>query len=1197
MDQPTLAMTYGGTKSWYSQTAITHDGIDAVRSGTVTHNQDSWMQATLTGPGTLTYWWKVSSESGYDFLEFYLDGVLQTGRISGTVDWQQKTYSITGGTHTAKWRYMKDSGVSSGTDAGWVDQVSFSGVSRPLVATAAPSGITGTGATLNGTVNPNGATTTARFEYGLTTNYGSTASVTLSPANGTTVQTVSKSISGLQVGQLYHYRLTATNSGGASQGGDMTVVTTTTTPKIVVEQASGISLTSGGTVNFGDVGPSDSSRITFTVKNIGNASLTGLSVSKDGSDSSAFWVPMLGANSLAPGATTTFSITFEQDYIGTHSAAIHLASNDPTGNPFNLNLTGKGVAAGLYSYEVINGEVTITSCTNSTGALRIPAALAGMPVTGIGGAAFYACTGLTSVSIPDGLESIGDHAFAGCTGLTGFTIPASVTSIAYGAFAGCTGISAITVADGNPYYCSVDGVLFYIDLTGLLQYPAGKTGAYAIPDSVEYIDDCAFEGCSGLTGVSIPSSVYWIGNSPFAGCTGLPAITVADGNPYYCSVDGVLFDIDLLTLIQYPAGRIGAYTIPDSVDGIGVNAFEGCHGLTSVSTSAGLTYIPYGMFEGCAGLTNVSIHAGVTTIGGLAFSGCTGLASVRIPDSVTTIEYYAFDGCTALTSVSIPASVEEISSSAFGHCTGLVSAYFMGAAPWLGGGVFDDVAAAFRVYYRSGQSGFTTPLWEDYPAYPLATTQEITVIGPSGTELVNNGAGVNFGIVGSDLSWQKTFTILNAGTLNLTGLAITKNGTHAADFSVGPLGSTTLAAGASTTFTVTFRPGAAGTRTAAIHLASNDSNENPFDMALTGTGSTVSVSAALDQPGLILTAGGTAPWVSQTATTHDGVDAARSGTITDNQESWLQTTLTGPGILTYWWKVSSEGGCDYLEFYLDGVYQNSISGEVDWQQQTYSIASGLHAVKWRYVKDSTASSGTDAGWLDQVSFATSPLVTTTSASGITATNATLNGTVNPNGAATTAQFEYGLTTAYGSTADVTLSPSNGTTTQTVSAVISGLQAGQTYHYRLTATNSCGAGTGADMTLVTLQLPGAVPFAQWLIDRGLTGSTTNLFVQDRNGDGVPNGFEYAFGTNRPAGEPVLKIRRTADGRMIAEIPGQDGTTTPYVQIRLVGSTNLIDWTLPVELATNTSGKPASSSWYESEGVPPGKAFFKLEAELK
>ena len=82
----------------------------------------------------------------------------------------------------------------------------------------------------------------------------------------------------------------------------------------------------------------------------------------------------------------------------------------------------------------------------------------------------------------------------------------------------------------------------------------------------------------------------------------------------------------------------------------------------------------------------------------------------------------------------------------------------------------------------------------------------------------------------------KTFTITNKGTAKLTGLVIRKDGAHKADFKVGELGKTTLAAGASTTFKVTFKPTAKGTREAAIHIKSNDSNENPFDIKLTGMG-------------------------------------------------------------------------------------------------------------------------------------------------------------------------------------------------------------------------------------------------------------------------------------------------------------------------------------------------------------------------
>ena len=94
------------------------------------------MQTTVTnGPGTLTFWWSVLSEAGYDYLEFYLDGILQNGRISGEVNWNQQSFDIAAGSHSLRWRYVKDIGISSGQDRGWVDQVNFApaGVVQPPI--------------------------------------------------------------------------------------------------------------------------------------------------------------------------------------------------------------------------------------------------------------------------------------------------------------------------------------------------------------------------------------------------------------------------------------------------------------------------------------------------------------------------------------------------------------------------------------------------------------------------------------------------------------------------------------------------------------------------------------------------------------------------------------------------------------------------------------------------------------------------------------------------------------------------------------------------------------------------------------------------------------------------------------------------------------------------------------------------------
>lgn len=123
LDTPGRIYTLGGNGNWSGQTATSHDGVDAGQSGDISHNQETWFETSVTGPGSLSFWWKVSSEANWDFLEFYINGVLQTGRISGNVNWAQNSYTLGVGNHTLRWRYMKDVSLDSGSDAGWVDEV------------------------------------------------------------------------------------------------------------------------------------------------------------------------------------------------------------------------------------------------------------------------------------------------------------------------------------------------------------------------------------------------------------------------------------------------------------------------------------------------------------------------------------------------------------------------------------------------------------------------------------------------------------------------------------------------------------------------------------------------------------------------------------------------------------------------------------------------------------------------------------------------------------------------------------------------------------------------------------------------------------------------------------------------------------------------------------------------------------------
>ena len=229
----------------------------------------------------------------------------------------------------------------------------------------------------------------------------------------------------------------------------------------------------------------------------------------------------------------------------------------------SISLLGNATAQtfGLYTYTVNpdNASVTITDYpTNATGAIEIPATIDGRSVTSIGNYAFFYCSGLTSVIIPNSVTSIGLYAFSGCTGLT-----------------------SIVVAVDNPNYSSIGPLLLNKNGTELIAVPSAS-GDFTIPDSVTSIADSAFQFCTGLTSIIIPNSVTSIGSNAFNYCSSLTSIVVAVDNPNYSSTGPLLLNKDGTVLIAGP-GASGDFNIPNSVISIGSSAFSGCTGLTSAT--------------------------------------------------------------------------------------------------------------------------------------------------------------------------------------------------------------------------------------------------------------------------------------------------------------------------------------------------------------------------------------------------------------------------------------------------------------------------------------------------------------------------------------------------------------------------------------------------------------------------------------
>ena len=210
----------------------------------------------------------------------------------------------------------------------------------------------------------------------------------------------------------------------------------------------------------------------------------------------------------------------------------------------------------------------------------------------------------------------------------------------------------------------------------------------------------------------------------------------------------------------------------------------------------------------------------------------------------------------------------------------------------------------------------------------------------------------------------KIYTLINMGDTTLNWTASTE-----AEWLIIEPSSGALAADGSAEVTVSLAANADDLLPGVYHAAMTFTNTDTGGIRTRTATLDIEIPLcyALDNCNFTWVQGGDAPWFGQTATTLDGEAAGESGDISDDEESWIETTTNMSGTLSFWWKVSSEYCCDYLEFYINDEMQERITGSTEWEQMSYYVEAGT-TLRWRYTKNNVASSGYDCGWVDMVAF-------------------------------------------------------------------------------------------------------------------------------------------------------------------------------------------------------------------------------------
>jgi hypothetical protein len=913
------AWSVGGNVPWFYETGITHDGVAALQSGMIGNNQSSWFETTIRGPGSISWWWKCSSQTNDDYVYFYYNGSW-TKRLSGEVDWQQATQTLSSGMNTLRWWYYKTASGTGGMDAAWVDQVQYN-PTRTI-------GVSPTSVNRNSSEGQDAPTDVLKI-----VNTGAGVLSYQAYDNVMWIDLVSPT--GLvavgetgEVSVVYHtsgfpagtYSGVIVITGDANNSPRYVYVTLRVYRQPLLSR-------SPSSMSVTVLQGTDAGARTVQVWN-SQGQLLKYQVSD-----SAPWLSVNPAQGVSSGETDNVNVEFSSALLspGSYTGVVTFSAN-ATNAPLDtvvyltvgtprLTLTTNylwrmipvGGAAAAQSFQMYNASLGTIYYTNQPQAGWIFAS----PESG-------------SLAAEDGWLTV--------------NVPYLTTNLVTGVH---TGLLKVAATDPySPQYVT-NLMLVYTPLDIGVAVDATQlvwtTGGYANWFGENLI---SHDGVDAAQSGTLPhNQACWME-------------TVVEGPALlswwwkassYTNNDYVNFYVNNILQERISGERDWALTSKALSSGSYTCRWEYAKNSWGVQ----------GMDAGWVDQVSVTAHAGspVMTLSAnklgpqtiqLGRDGTNQTFTVQ-NTGAATLNYTNSDNVGWL-------SVEPVSGSSTGEADVMTVSYDTDA---LTAGTYTGVIIIAGNAFNA----------------PLAVTSVITL---AGANLQLSATSITVNVLQGQQAADQSFGIRNLGVGNL----YFTNTSGAAWLSVTPTNG--LAGSSYQYMTVGFDSVALtpGVYNSAITVRGTATNA-PQNVAVRLTVlANVPLGEALNATQYVWTTGGTTNWFGQTAITHDGVSAAQSGPITHSQSTWVETTITGPGTLSWWWKVSSESSYDYLRFYLDGTNTYYMSGEVDWIQSQKVLGGGTHTCRWTYVKDYTASAGADAGWVDQVAFTplTAPLLSVTPSS-------------------------------------------------------------------------------------------------------------------------------------------------------------------------------------------------------------------------